>query len=75
MPSCSPQSLSAATASAGLAICIAAGTANPQAPGLLVWLFMGIYLALTGWASALMGAAEVLRQGAPDAGRATAPAR
>ena len=67
--------LSLGVAGAGLAICIAAGAANPQAPGLLVWLFMGIYLALTGWASALMGAAEGLRQGAPDAGRATAPAR
>lgn len=67
--------LSLAVAAAGLATCIAAWAANPQSPNLLVWLFMGIYLALTGWASALMGAAEVLRQGARDAERATVPAR
>ena len=59
--------LSLAVAVAGLVTCIVSGASNPMAPGLLVWLFMGIYLVLTGWASALMGAAEVLRQKeAPD---------
>jgi hypothetical protein len=56
--------LSLAVAVAGLLTCIVAGTSSPLAPGLLVWLFMGLYLVLTGWSSALMGAAELLRQGA-----------
>lgn len=67
--------LSLATAVAGLATCIAAGAANPLAPGLLVWLFMGLYLALAGWASALMGTAATQRQAAPPVPKVTAPSR
>ncbi|WP_157693482.1 hypothetical protein [Pseudarthrobacter equi] len=54
--------LSLAVATAGLATCIVAGMVSPLAPGQLVWIFMGIYLALAGWASAIMGAAASLRQ-------------
>ncbi|WP_411373953.1 hypothetical protein ACLH0K_12840 [Arthrobacter sp. MPF02] len=67
--------LSLAVAVTGLATCIAAGAANPTAPGLLVWLFMGLYLALAGWASALMGAAELRRQEVQDVPTVTAPGR
>jgi hypothetical protein len=67
--------LSLATAAAGLATCIVAGAANPLAPGLLVWLFMGLYLSLAGWASALMGAAAASRQNERDAPKVTAPSR
>lgn len=67
--------LSLATAVTGLATCIAAGTANPLAPGLLVWLFMGLYLGLAGWASALMGTAATQRQAAADVPEVTAQGR
>lgn len=67
--------LSVATAAAGLATCIVAGTANPLAPGLLVWLFMGLYLALAGWASAVMGTAAAQRQNERDIPKVTAPSR
>ena len=32
-----------------------------RVPGLMVWLFMGPYLALTGWAAALLGMATNVR--------------
>jgi hypothetical protein len=68
--------LSLAVAVAGLVACIVSGLSSPLAPGLLVWVFMGIYLVLTGWASALMGAAEVLRQNKQEAPvQATVPSR
>ena len=71
--------LSLAVALAGLVACIISGLANPLLPGQLVWLAMGIYLALAGWSSALLGTAAVLRDGSPgtenDAARATAPSR
>lgn len=71
--------LSLAIAVAGLAACVVAGTANPMAPGLLVWLFMGLYLASAGWASAVMGlgneaTGDTLNE-APAEARATAPSR
>lgn len=53
--------LSLATSVIGLVTCILAGTTNPSMPGLLVWLFMGPYLALTGWASAVLGMAANVR--------------
>lgn len=49
------------TAVTGLAVCILAGATSPGVPGLLVWLFTGIYLALAGWAAALMGTAANIR--------------
>ena len=71
--------LSLAVALFGLAACVLAGLADPLIPGQLVWLFMGIYLALAGWSSALLGQAAVLRAGSPrmegDPARATAPGR
>ena len=45
----------------GLAVCILAATTGPAVPGLLVWLFTGTYLALAGWAAALMGTAANIR--------------
>ena len=53
--------LSLASAVIGLVTCILAGITNPSMPGLLVWLFMGPYLALTGWASAVLGMAANVR--------------
>jgi hypothetical protein len=53
--------LSLASAVIGLVTCILAGITNPSMPGLLVWLFMGPYLALTGWASAVLGMAGNVR--------------
>ncbi|VXB70073.1 conserved membrane hypothetical protein [Arthrobacter sp. 9AX] len=53
--------LSHAVAVAGLVACIIAGRANPALPGLLVWLFMGPYLALSGWAAAMLGMAAHVR--------------
>ena len=71
--------LSIAIAAGGLATCMVAGTANPLAPGLLVWLFMGLYLASAGWASAVMGlgtlASGETSNGAPTEPRATVPSR
>ena len=71
--------LSLAVALGGLVACILAGLANPLLPGQLVWLFTGIYLALAGWSSALLGQAAVLRAAAPglagDPAGATAPGR
>lgn len=67
--------LSLATVAAGLATCIVAGAARPLAPGLLVWLFMGLYLALAGWASALMGASAAQRQTEVDLPKVTVPSR
>ena len=59
--------LSLATAVAGLAACILAGATDPAFAGLLVWLFMGPYLALAGWAAALLGMAANIRAiGAAD---------
>jgi hypothetical protein len=49
------------TAVTGLTVCIAAATTGLAVPGLLVWLFTGPYLALTGWAAALMGTAANIR--------------
>jgi hypothetical protein len=49
------------TAVTGLAVCILTATTSPGVPGLLVWLFTGPYLALTGWAAALMGTAANIR--------------
>lgn len=49
------------TAVTGLAVCLLVATTGPAVPGLLVWLFMGPYLALTGWAAALMGTAANIR--------------
>ncbi|WP_461172101.1 hypothetical protein M1D93_13965 [Arthrobacter sp. Z1-9] len=71
--------LSLAIAVCGLATCVVAGTANPLAPGLLVWLFMGLYLASAGWASAVMGlGTEVAGESsgeAPAEAAATVPSR
>jgi hypothetical protein len=70
--------LSLAVAAGGLVTCIVAGTANPLAPGLLVWLFMGLYLASAGWAAAIMGLdpvpAEALAEERGEA-RATVPSQ
>lgn len=71
--------LSLAIAAGGLVTCVVAGIANPLAPGLLVWLFMGLYLASAGWASAMMGlgnaaAGEALNRD-PDEALATVPGR
>jgi hypothetical protein len=71
--------LSLAIAAGGLMTCIVAGLANPLAPGLLVWLFMGLYLASAGWASAMMGVGNAITGEAlnaePDEARATVPSR
>ena len=62
-----------ATAVIGLVACVLAAATNPALPGLMVWLFMGPYLALTGWAAALLGMATNVRlMGAVD--RRLAPA-
>ncbi|QHK19983.1 hypothetical protein GU243_09830 [Pseudarthrobacter psychrotolerans] len=53
--------LAQATAVIGLVACIVAAATNPALPGLMVWLFMGPYLALTGWAAALLGMATNVR--------------
>ena len=49
------------TAVTGLAVCILAAATGPGAPGVLVWMFTGAYLALSGWAAALMGTAVNIR--------------
>jgi len=49
------------TAVTGLAICILAANTSLGVPGLLVWLFTGPYLVLTGWSAALMGTAANIR--------------
>lgn len=70
--------LSLAIAAGGLGTCVIAAIANPLAPGLLVWLFMGLYLASAGWASAMMGlgnASKGARNGERDEVRATVPSR
>jgi hypothetical protein len=54
-------SISLAVAVIGLVVCILAGRSNPSMPGLLVWLFMGPYLALAGWAAAVLGMAANVR--------------
>lgn len=64
-----------AVALAGLAACVLSGLANPAVPGLLVWLFTGIYLVLAGWASALLGQAALLRSHSPDGESGAARAR
>ena len=64
--------LSLAVAVAGLGTCVAAGTVNPLAPGVLVWMFMGVYLALAGWATAIIGASAAARQDQPEPLRAGA---
>lgn len=53
--------LAQATAVIGLVVCILAAATHPAAPGLMVWLFMGPYLALTGWAAAMLGMATNVR--------------
>ena len=53
--------LAQATAAVGLVACVLAAATNPALPGLMVWLFMGPYLALTGWAAALLGMATNVR--------------
>ncbi|MDR7157428.1 hypothetical protein [Arthrobacter sp. BE255] len=60
--------LSHAVAVTGLVVCILAGGGNPSLPGLLVWLFMGPYLALTGWAAAVLGMAVNVRLIAGEGG-------
>ena len=69
--------LSHAVAVTGLVTCILAGGGNPSLPGLLIWLFMGPYLALTGWATAVLGLAANIRlaDSGPGQGGATAEAR
>jgi hypothetical protein len=67
--------LSHGVAVTGLVACILAGGGDPTLPGLLVWLFMGPYLALTGWATAVLGVAANVRlagggPGRNDAGQA-----
>jgi hypothetical protein len=61
--------LSHGVALTGLVACILAGGRNPTLPGLLIWLFMGPYLALTGWATAVMGMAANVRLPAGGPGR------
>ena len=62
-----------ATAVIGLVACVLAAATNPALPGLMVWLFMGPYLALTGWAAALLGMATNVRlMGAVDGRLASA---
>ncbi len=59
--------LAHATAVIGLVACVLAAATHPSVPGLMVWLFMGPYLALTGWAAALLGMATNVRlMGAVD---------
>jgi hypothetical protein len=53
--------LSHAIAVIGLVTCILVGRTSPSMPGLLVWLFMGPYLTLVGWASAVLGMAANVR--------------
>jgi hypothetical protein len=53
--------LSHAIAVVGIVTCILAGGISPSMPGLLVWLFMGPYLAVAGWASAVLGMAVNMR--------------
>ena len=53
--------LAQATAVIGLVACVLAAATNPALPGLMIWLFMGPYLALTGWAAALLGMATNVR--------------
>lgn len=53
--------LAQATAAIGLVACILAAATHPEVPGLMVWLVMGPYLALTGWAAALLGMATNVR--------------
>jgi hypothetical protein len=68
--------LSHAVAAIGLVTCILAGGTSPSMPGLLVWLFMGPYLALVGWASAVLGIAANVRLLEDDAaGPAKTPAQ
>jgi hypothetical protein len=50
-----------ATATAGLMACGLAAAAHSEVPVALVWLFMGPFLALSGWAAALMGTAAAVR--------------
>ncbi|BAS10307.1 hypothetical protein AHiyo4_37290 [Arthrobacter sp. Hiyo4] len=61
--------LAHATAVIGLVVCILAAATHPAVPGLMVWLFMGPYLALTGWAGALLGMATNVRLIGADDGR------
>ena len=47
--------------------CVLAAASNAGLTGLEVWLFMGPYLALTGWAAAVLGMATNVRlMGAVD---------
>ena len=64
--------LSHGVAVTGLVACILAGGGDPTLPGLLVWLFMGPYLALTGWAAAVLGMAANVRLAADGPGRTDA---
>lgn len=61
--------LSHSVAVTGLVACILAGGGDPTLPGLLVWLFMGPYLALAGWATAVLGMAANVRLTAAEPGR------
>jgi hypothetical protein len=54
--------LSLAAGTLGLLGCILAAVTHAALPGALVWLFMGPYLALTGWAAGLVGVADKARR-------------
>jgi hypothetical protein len=54
--------LSLATGTLGLLSCILAAATHSALPGALVWLFMGPYLALTGWAAGPAGVAGYARR-------------
>lgn len=53
--------LSLATATAGVMACILAAATHSAVPAALVWLFMGPFLALSGWTAALLGTATAVR--------------
>ncbi|CAM3250748.1 hypothetical protein PSET11_01117 [Arthrobacter ulcerisalmonis] len=62
---------------AGLAACIATGIRMPDASKILVWLVMGLYLALVGWSAAVIGAAArftAVRNAATSEAHAARPA-
>jgi hypothetical protein len=64
--------LSHGVAVTGLVVCVLAGGGSPALPGLLVWLFMGPYLALAGWATAVLGMAANVRLADRGPGRSNA---
>ncbi|MGO4186172.1 hypothetical protein [Pseudarthrobacter sp. TAF60_1] len=58
--------LSFGTATAGLMACVLSATTHSAVPVAFVWLFMGPFLALNGWAAAVMGTAAAVRLADPS---------